>query len=44
VSILSPDGPRDDLPLLAKRVVADHVLDRVVGLLDAREVGAQTGR
>jgi phosphopantothenoylcysteine decarboxylase/phosphopantothenate--cysteine ligase len=44
VSILSPDGSRDDLPLLAKRVVADHVLDRVVGLLDAREVGAQTGR
>jgi phosphopantothenoylcysteine decarboxylase/phosphopantothenate--cysteine ligase len=44
VSILSADGSRDDLPLLAKRVVADHVLDRVVGLLDAREVGAQTGR
>jgi phosphopantothenoylcysteine decarboxylase/phosphopantothenate--cysteine ligase len=44
VSILSPDGARDDLPLLTKRAVADHVLDRVVGLLDAREVGAQTGR
>jgi phosphopantothenoylcysteine decarboxylase/phosphopantothenate--cysteine ligase len=44
VSILSRDGTRDDLPLLTKRAVADHVLDRVVGLLDAREVGAQTGR
>jgi phosphopantothenoylcysteine decarboxylase/phosphopantothenate--cysteine ligase len=43
VSILAADGPRDDLPLLAKREVADRLLDRVVALLDERGTGAHTG-
>lgn len=42
VSILAADGSRDDLPLLAKRDVADRLLDRVVGALDARDADAQT--
>ncbi|MEX1173764.1 MAG: bifunctional phosphopantothenoylcysteine decarboxylase/phosphopantothenate synthase [Chloroflexota bacterium] len=42
VSILGSDGGRDDLPLLTKREVADHILDRVAPLLDARRGGAQT--
>lgn len=42
VSILAADGSRDDLPLLAKREVADRLLDRVVAALDARPVDAQT--
>ena len=44
VSILDAAGGRDDLPLLSKRAVADHVLDRVVRALDARDMDAQTGR
>ncbi len=44
VSILAADGSRDDLPLLSKREVADAILDRVVGALDARDAAAQTGR
>jgi phosphopantothenoylcysteine decarboxylase/phosphopantothenate--cysteine ligase len=43
VSILGADGSRDDLPLLAKRDVADRLLDRVVALLDARGPRAHTG-
>jgi phosphopantothenoylcysteine decarboxylase/phosphopantothenate--cysteine ligase len=44
VSILDADGGRDDLPMLSKREVADRLLDRVVGLLDARDAIAQTDR
>jgi phosphopantothenoylcysteine decarboxylase/phosphopantothenate--cysteine ligase len=42
VSILGADGSRDDLPLLAKREVADRLLDRVVALLDERDTRAHT--
>ena len=42
VVILGADGSRDDLPLLAKREVADRLLDRVVALLDARGPRAHT--
>jgi phosphopantothenoylcysteine decarboxylase/phosphopantothenate--cysteine ligase len=42
VAILDADGARDDLPLLSKREVADRVLDRVAGALDARDARAQT--
>ena len=44
VSILAADGSRDDLPMLSKREVADAILDRVAGTLDARDAAAQTGR
>ena len=43
VVILGADGSRDELPLLAKREVADRLLDRVVEALDARDGGAHTG-
>jgi phosphopantothenoylcysteine decarboxylase/phosphopantothenate--cysteine ligase len=43
VVILGADGSRDELPLLAKREVADHLLDRVVALLDERLPPAHTG-
>jgi phosphopantothenoylcysteine decarboxylase/phosphopantothenate--cysteine ligase len=43
VVILGADGSRDELPLLAKREVADRLLDRVAGLLDARDVAEHTG-
>jgi phosphopantothenoylcysteine decarboxylase/phosphopantothenate--cysteine ligase len=42
VAILASDGTRDDLPLLAKRAVADAILDRVVRALDDRDAAAQT--
>jgi phosphopantothenoylcysteine decarboxylase / phosphopantothenate---cysteine ligase len=42
VSILGSDGGRDDLPILTKREVADHILDRVAAMLDARRGDAQT--
>jgi len=42
VSILDADGGRDDLPLLPKREVADRLLDRLVGALDARDAAGQT--
>ena len=41
--ILGADGSREDLPLLAKRDVADRLLDRVVQSLDARDGRAHTG-
>jgi len=44
VSILSPGGGRDDLPLMSKREVADRLLDRVVTVLDERDGVAQTDR
>ncbi|HET7830590.1 MAG TPA: bifunctional phosphopantothenoylcysteine decarboxylase/phosphopantothenate--cysteine ligase CoaBC [Candidatus Limnocylindrales bacterium] len=43
VVILGADGSRDELPLVAKREVADHLLDRVVALLDERLPPAHTG-
>jgi phosphopantothenoylcysteine decarboxylase/phosphopantothenate--cysteine ligase len=42
VSILSASGAREDLPLLAKAVVADRLLDRVAQALDDRDAAAQT--
>ena len=42
VSILGADGSREDLPLMAKREVADRLLDRVVALLDERDTRAHT--
>ncbi|HEX5826632.1 MAG TPA: bifunctional phosphopantothenoylcysteine decarboxylase/phosphopantothenate synthase [Candidatus Limnocylindrales bacterium] len=36
VVILGADGSREDLPLLAKREVADRLLDRVAALVDER--------
>jgi phosphopantothenoylcysteine decarboxylase/phosphopantothenate--cysteine ligase len=44
VVLFDRSGPREDLPLLSKREVANRVLDRVAGALDARDAGAQTGR
>ena len=44
VTILAADGSRDDLPLLAKREVAERLLDRVVRALDERDARAHTGR
>ncbi len=50
VTILAADGTTDALPLLPKREVAERILDRVVGALDARDAAldahdaaAQTG-
>jgi phosphopantothenoylcysteine decarboxylase/phosphopantothenate--cysteine ligase len=43
VTILDRAGARDDLPLLTKREVADRILDRVAGALDARDAAGQTG-
>jgi phosphopantothenoylcysteine decarboxylase/phosphopantothenate--cysteine ligase len=43
VTILSADGTTDELPLLAKRDVAHHVLDRVGRALDDRDAAPQTG-
>ena len=42
VSILDPNGERDDLPLLSKREVADRLLDRIARALDDRDADAQT--
>jgi hypothetical protein len=44
VSILAADGTRDDLPLLPKREVADHILDRVARALDERDAAGHTAR
>ena len=43
VTILDADGGRAELPLLAKRAVADEILDRVARALDDRDGAAQTG-
>jgi phosphopantothenoylcysteine decarboxylase/phosphopantothenate--cysteine ligase len=43
VTILSADGSTDALPLLSKRDVAQHILDRVGRALDDRDAAAQTG-
>ncbi|HET9519593.1 MAG TPA: bifunctional phosphopantothenoylcysteine decarboxylase/phosphopantothenate--cysteine ligase CoaBC [Candidatus Limnocylindrales bacterium] len=42
VSILTADGTREDLPLLAKAAVADFLLDRVARALDDRDRATQT--
>jgi phosphopantothenoylcysteine decarboxylase/phosphopantothenate--cysteine ligase len=42
VTILDRGGAVDELPLLTKREVADHILDRVARALDARDAAAQT--
>lgn len=42
VTILSPDGAEQALPLLSKREVADRILDRVVAALDDRDDATQT--
>ncbi len=44
VTILAADGTRDELPLQAKRAVADAILDRVARALDERDAAGQTGR
>jgi phosphopantothenoylcysteine decarboxylase/phosphopantothenate--cysteine ligase len=43
VTMLDADGGRDELPLMPKRAVADHILDRVARALDDRDGAAQTG-
>jgi phosphopantothenoylcysteine decarboxylase/phosphopantothenate--cysteine ligase len=43
VTILDADGGRAELPLMPKRAVADHILDRVARALDDRDSAAQTG-
>jgi len=43
VTILAADGSSEELQLLPKREVADHVLDRVARALDGRDAAAQTG-
>ena len=42
VLILDADGGEENLPLLSKREVADRLLDRIVGLMDARAQAVQT--
>ncbi len=42
VTILAADGSEQALPLLAKRTVADLLLDRVARALDERDAAAQT--
>ncbi|MEW5991164.1 MAG: bifunctional phosphopantothenoylcysteine decarboxylase/phosphopantothenate--cysteine ligase CoaBC [Chloroflexota bacterium] len=42
VVILDARGGRDELPLLAKREVADRLLDRVAAALDERDAAGQT--
>ena len=42
VTILDADGGRDALPLMPKRAVAEHILDRVARALDDRDTAAQT--
>lgn len=40
VTIFAPDAPPEPWPLLSKREVADRILDRVVRLLDERDLAA----
>jgi phosphopantothenoylcysteine decarboxylase / phosphopantothenate---cysteine ligase len=44
VTILAADGTEEALPLLAKRAVADLLLDRIATALDARDTASQTER
>ena len=43
VTLLSADGTTEELPLLSKRDIAHHILDRVGRALDDRDAAAQTG-
>jgi phosphopantothenoylcysteine decarboxylase/phosphopantothenate--cysteine ligase len=43
VTFVAADGTEEALPLLAKREVAERILDRIVVALDARDAAAQTG-
>jgi len=43
VTLLVADGTTEELPLLSKRDVAHHILDRVGRALDDRDAAAQTG-
>ena len=43
VTLLAADGTSEELPLLSKRDVAHHILDRVGRTLDDRDAAAQTG-
>jgi len=43
VTLLAADGTTEELPLLSKRDVAHHILDRVGRALDDRDAAAQTG-
>jgi phosphopantothenoylcysteine decarboxylase/phosphopantothenate--cysteine ligase len=43
VTLLGADGTTEELPLLSKRDVAHHILDRVARALDDRDAAAQTG-
>jgi phosphopantothenoylcysteine decarboxylase/phosphopantothenate--cysteine ligase len=42
VTLLAADGTVDELPLLSKRDVAQHILDWVARRLDDRDAPAQT--
>ena len=42
VTILASDGSREELPTLAKREVAERVLDRLAPALDERDAARQT--
>jgi phosphopantothenoylcysteine decarboxylase/phosphopantothenate--cysteine ligase len=42
VTLLAADGTREALPLMSKRDVAQHILDRVARALDDRDAPAQT--
>jgi phosphopantothenoylcysteine decarboxylase / phosphopantothenate---cysteine ligase len=44
VTILAADGTEEAFPLLAKRAVADLILDRVATALDERDAASQTER
>jgi len=43
ITLLAADAPAEAWPLLAKREVADRLLDRLVARLDDRDRAAQTG-
>jgi phosphopantothenoylcysteine decarboxylase / phosphopantothenate---cysteine ligase len=42
VTLLAADGTTEELPLLSKRDVAQHILDRVARALDERDAAPQT--
>jgi phosphopantothenoylcysteine decarboxylase/phosphopantothenate--cysteine ligase len=44
VTLLAADGAEEPFPLLAKRAVADLILDRVAHALDERDAASQTER
>ena len=44
VTLLAADGSEEALPLLAKRAVAELILDRIATALDERDDASQTER